>query len=93
MAPHSPEAILAILSETQREILASGPSSFAEADALPEGLFEEESGWDRETGDEWFVWEATDLGREVRALAERRGEGKIEAISRDIVMHCLHILF
>lgn len=71
MTSRSPEAILASLSAAQREILASGSASIAEADALPEGLFEEDCNWGRETGDEWFVWEPTDPGRGVRALAER----------------------
>jgi len=47
-----------------------GPTSFSEADAIPEGLFEEDIDWDRETGDEHFHWSATALGRTVRDLIE-----------------------
>jgi hypothetical protein len=47
----------------QREIVLYGPTSFAEADAIPKNLFEEDLNWDRETGDEKFYWAETDLGR------------------------------
>lgn len=73
MDSRSPEKIAAGLTPAQRALLMSGPSSFNEADALPQGLFEEDCHWDRETGDEWFTWEATELGRAVMALVERDG--------------------
>jgi hypothetical protein len=33
-----------------------GPTSFAEADTIPDDLFKEELDWDRETGDEKSYW-------------------------------------
>lgn len=68
MTEISPEAIAAQLDQRQRDIVEGGPESFAEADALPEGLFEMDLTWDRETGDEHFFWEITELGRKVRDL-------------------------
>jgi len=70
MTPSSPEAIAASLTEAQRQIVLDGPTSFAEADAIPEDLFEEDLEWDRETGDEHFHWSETELGRQVRDLLE-----------------------
>jgi hypothetical protein len=70
-----PEAIAASLTDLQRDIVLSGPASFAEADAIPDGLFDEDFDWDRETGDETYHWTETALGREVRALLEAREQG------------------
>lgn len=66
----SSEAIAASLNAAQREIVLDGPASFTEADAIPDGLFEEDCAWDPETGDESYFWTATELGREVRDLIE-----------------------
>lgn len=68
MTHSSPEAIVASLTGKQRSIVVDGPTSFAEADALPEGLFDEDLVWDRETGDETFFWRETELGHAVREL-------------------------
>lgn len=75
MTACSPDAIAASLTAVQRQIVLDGPTSFTEADALPEGLFEEDLDWDRATGDEHFRWSETLLGRQVRDLLERQGEG------------------
>jgi hypothetical protein len=72
----SPEAIAASLTAAQREIVMDGPTSFSEADAIPEGLFEEDHVWDRETGDESYFWTATDLGRRVRDLIEAQQQDR-----------------
>jgi hypothetical protein len=72
----SPDAVLASLSEMQRQIVPRGPTSFAEADALPEGLFEEDVDWNPETGDEHFHWSATALGCAVRDLLEAQERGQ-----------------
>lgn len=74
MESQSPEAIAASLNVAQRAIVLTGPTSFAEADALPKGLFEEDMSWCRETGDERFFWEETERGRQVRALLARETE-------------------
>jgi len=66
----SPEAIAASLNAEQREIVLNGPNSFSEADAIPEGLFEEDLVYDRETGKETYFWTPTELGRSVRDLLE-----------------------
>lgn len=73
MDSRSPENIAAGLTPAQRALVLSGPSSFHEADALPQGLFEEDCHWDRETGDEWYIWEATELGEAVRAVVAKGG--------------------
>jgi len=70
MIVSSPEAIVASLTDVQRQIVSCGPTSFAEADAIPEGLFDEDLDWDRETGEERFHWSVTDLGRRVRDVIE-----------------------
>jgi len=66
----SPEAIIASLDAAQREIVLNGPNSFSEGDAIPEGLFEEDLVYDRETGEEIYFWTLTELGRGVRDLLE-----------------------
>ena len=66
MSDPAPAAIAACLDATQRDLVLVGPSSFAEADLLPEGLFEYDLSWDRETGEESHFWVVTDLGRAVR---------------------------
>jgi len=66
----SAEAIAASLSDAQREIILVGPDSFAEADAIPEDLFDYDLSWDPETGDEEHFWEPTELGRKVRELVQ-----------------------
>ncbi|WP_067184173.1 hypothetical protein [Sphingopyxis granuli] len=68
MTTTSPDAIAASLSDRQRDIVMSGPQSFAEAHAIPKGLFDEDESWDRDTGDEWHFWKAAELGRAVRAV-------------------------
>jgi hypothetical protein len=65
----SPEAIAASLNAEQREIVLYGPTSFAEADAIPEDLYDEDLTVE-EGGDEVFFWTATELGRNVRHLLE-----------------------
>lgn len=70
MIPSFSEAIAASLTEAQRQIVLLGPASFTEADAIPEDLFEEDLVWDRETGDERYLWTATELGRRVRDVLE-----------------------
>ncbi len=75
MIPSSPEAIAASLTAAQRQIVLDGPTSFTEADAIPEYLFEEDLDWDRETGDEHFHWSETVLGRQVRDLLEAQEQG------------------
>jgi len=62
----SPAMIAGRLDAAQRDILLAGPTSFDEADLLPEGLFDYELSWDRESGEETHVWIATPLGRAVR---------------------------
>jgi len=62
MLDPAPEAIVAHLDATQRSLVLQVPTSFAEADLLPEGLFEHELSWDRDTGDESHFWTETDLG-------------------------------
>lgn len=69
MIRSSSEAIAASLSEAQREIVLYGPSSFAEADAIPEDLYDEDLTVEEDC-DEVFFWTATELGRQVRALLE-----------------------
>jgi|GEM_PF-2954593 len=76
MTSMSPNAVLADLNEMQRQIVLHGPTSFSEADAVPEGLFEEDLDWDRETGDEHVHWSATELGRAVRDLIEDLEAGR-----------------
>ena len=66
----TPASIVASLSPAQRDIILCGPERFEEADAIPDGLFEMDLIWDRETGDESFFWELTDLGRQVRDLLD-----------------------
>lgn len=66
MPAPSPAALAARLNATQRDLVLHGPTSFAEADLLPEGLFEHDLSWDRETGDESHFWVETDFGRAVR---------------------------
>jgi len=73
MTASSPDAIAARLTAVQRQIVLDGPTNFTQADALPEGLFEEDLDWDRGTGDEHFRWSETFLCRQVRDLLERRG--------------------
>lgn len=70
MDPLDPKLLAAKLSQAQRDIMLSGPDSFAEADTLPEGLFEMDVSWDRETGDESVFWEITERGRKVRDLLD-----------------------
>jgi len=67
-----PHEIVAGLNAAQRDIVLSGPTSFAEADALPEGLFEGDLSWDRETGDESYSWVETELGQKVRDILRAR---------------------
>jgi hypothetical protein len=67
----SAEAILAGLTAAQRDILVAGPANFDEAEALPEGLFAVDEIWDVDSGEEWLVWEPTELGEAVRALAAK----------------------
>jgi hypothetical protein len=69
MTAISPEAIAASLNAEQREIVLYGPTSFAEADAIPEDLYDEDLTVE-EGGDEVFFWTATELGRNVRDLLE-----------------------
>jgi hypothetical protein len=71
----SPEAIAASLNETQREIVLYGPSSFAEADAIPEDLYDEDLTV-QEDGDEVFFWTATELGRRVREVLEAKDQSQ-----------------
>jgi len=66
----TPQEIVARLSVEQQDIILSGPDSFREADAIPEGLFEHDVVYDPEEGDESHIWIATDLGRQVRDLIE-----------------------
>jgi len=66
----TPKDIAASLTPEQREIVLRGPQSFAEADAIPEDLFEYDLSWDRESGDEEHFWTPTALGHQVRALLE-----------------------
>ena len=68
----TPEDIVASLTPEQREIVQFGPESFAEADSIPEDLFEYDLSWDRESesGDETHFWTPTALGHQVRALLE-----------------------
>jgi hypothetical protein len=73
MSLSSPEAIVASLTDAQRDIVRYGPTSFAEADAIPEDLYDEDLVWDRETGDEDYFWTPTELGRQVRDLLEAQG--------------------
>ena len=64
----TPRAIVDALSEVQRDIVACGPTSFDEANAIPSGLFSCGEIWESDSGDEWLVWEPTDLGLRVREL-------------------------
>jgi len=73
MISPSPEAIAASLNEAQRNIVLRGPTSFAEADAIPKELFDEDLTWDRETGDETFFGEETELGHQVREVLRSEG--------------------
>jgi len=70
MEEPTPASIAASPSQAQRDIILYGPERFEEADAIPEGLFETDVIWDRETGDERIFWEVTDLGRQVRDLLD-----------------------
>ena len=76
MIPTSPDAIAASLTAAQREIVLYGPTSFSEADAIPEDLFEEDLVWDSETGDENYFWTVTELGRGVRNLLEAQEQDR-----------------
>lgn len=67
----TPQAIADALTELQRDIVSCGPTSFAEADAIPEDLFTCGEIWESDSGDEWLVWEPTDLGLAVRDFLER----------------------
>lgn len=69
----TPEEIVARLSVLQQDIILSGPDSFRDADAIPEGLFEHDVVYDPGEGDESHIWTATDLGRQVRDLIDARG--------------------
>jgi hypothetical protein len=69
MSRLSPQAIAASLNEEQRDIVLCGPTSFAEADTIPEDLYDEDLTVE-EGGEEIFFWTATELGREVRELIE-----------------------
>lgn len=66
------QSIVDALNDTQRDIVACGPTSFEEADAIPEDLFTCSEIWESDSGDEWLVWEPTELGLAVRALLEDR---------------------
>ena len=66
MSTCSPKAIAASLSPVQRDIVACGPTSFAEAAAIPVGLFACGEIWESDSGVEWLVWEPTELGQAVR---------------------------
>lgn len=70
MSTPTPDEIAAALSEVQRDIVACGPTSFDEAKAIPEGLFTCGEIWESDSGDEWLVWEPTELGEAVRALLQ-----------------------
>ena len=63
-----PHAIVASLSALQRDIVACGPTSFDEANGIPTGLFSCGEIWESDSGDEWLVWEPTELGAMVRDL-------------------------
>ena len=67
------EAIVTRIDAAQRELVLDGPDSFAEADSLPDGLFEHDLSWDRESGEESHFWEATELGQAVRELLRDGG--------------------
>lgn len=64
----TPQDIVDALTETQRDIVACGPTSFEEADAIPEDLFTCGEIWESDSGAEWLVWEPTELGQAVRDL-------------------------
>ena len=68
----SPAASAGRLDATQREILLAGPTSFDEADRLPEGLFDYDLSWDGESGEETHLWLETPLGRAVRETSQAR---------------------
>lgn len=77
MAESDPEptalSIVNALDDMQRDIVACGPTSFDEAHAIPENLFTCGEIWESDSGDEWLVWEPTELGVAVRALLEDLG--------------------
>lgn len=64
------QSIARALDDMQRDIVACGPTSFEEANAIPENLFTCGEIWESDSGDEWLVWEPTELGLAVRALLE-----------------------
>jgi hypothetical protein len=68
MSPPSPAAIAASLDDAQRDVVLAGPTSFAEADSIPEDLFDYDLDWNPKTGDETHYWVETELGRKVREL-------------------------
>ncbi|MBL9071845.1 MAG: hypothetical protein JNM03_17825 [Sphingopyxis sp.] len=68
----TPQEIADALSDTQRDIVACGPTSFEEAEAIPEDLFTCGEIWESDSGDEWLVWEPTELGLAVRELLAGR---------------------
>lgn len=76
MIPISAHTIAANLTPVQRGIVLDGPTSFAQADAIPEGLFEGDLVWDRDTGDESYFWTVTELGLQVRRLIEEQEQDR-----------------
>lgn len=64
----SPQTIADALTPVQRDIVACGPTSFDEAKAIPADLFTCGEIWESDSGDEWLVWEPTELGQAVRDL-------------------------
>jgi len=68
------EEIVNSLTAEQRDIVLYGPESFAQADAIPGNLFDEDLDWDGGTGEETHYWTPTALGREVQALLRDEAE-------------------
>ena len=62
----SAAVIASRLAANQRDILLACPISFEEADRLPEGLFDYDLSWDRESGEETHLWLETPLVKAVR---------------------------
>jgi hypothetical protein len=56
------------LTATRREFVRYGRKSFAQVDAIPEDLFDEDLEWNSETGEEIHHWKPTAIGQTVQAL-------------------------
>ena len=75
MSDPSAEEIARGLTPRQREIVLSTPENWAEADALPDDLFDYDETYDSETAEETRFWSPTELGKQVRDIVSHE-EGR-----------------